>query len=844
LIPEDAPNPLVVAPSSPLYSTLESFRSDAGTLSYRYRLTATSRVTGLSSHSEVELHVFSRRPSVYCPLEIEVAEGSSAVLSCEGADPLSFRLEGESGVSSRWSWEGLWGSSAELLEGADTSSPLFRAPSGSAGRTYHYVASLTTAASGAPRTARRKVSVTVKEREDVSAPEIACSDSPYEVYEGEADITIACEAQDAPDGATYQWTGPDVPNRLTVTDGLTTTFVVPQDIPGGGIVIGFDYTYTVTMFDGDVPVTSGAGGETAPVKAEAVVTVKERPNIRNCINSSNREVDEGGGAIKLGGCLGGPIGAPGDNPVYRYQWRIRAGAPTPGNALSLLSRTDVYEPYFTPPDDVQRNTLYEYELIISADNADPFTFRAEVTVNDLNAGNFSLACETSAFSVFAGADDITLACKAPAAPSDAVWKWTHRSPTENADRLSPTDVASPTFDVPDASLRESTIFYYNVSVRAGSKSQDQNVTVEVIRLRTLLISCESGATFLEGDNDGTVGDCEFVYGGRPADPGDFTSAWKRGSTTDARFEDATPAEFLRATLSATNIHAPYFYVPDNVNKHEKYTYVRELSWIALRRRVALERNVVVRVLDRDSFDATLDLACTDPDPVYEGSADITLSCAPSGVPAGRTPSYKWEAASGLILARLISGRTTATPTFRAPASVDEDMTYEYRATVTAKNTLPGSDMVTVKVLDKPDIAVSCADNPYSAYEGSGNLTLSCAADGAPGDDPDYAYAWEARGVTADTDRLIADTNGPKPTFDVPEEVDGSETYEYRLTVTAPNAEPASANVTVKVLDKPAIAVTCTDPEPAYEGAGVIRLNCSNPTGAPSGSSYSYAWEAR
>ena len=49
LIPEDSPHPSVIAPEAPVYETLESFHSGETTLRYRYRLTATSRATGLFS---------------------------------------------------------------------------------------------------------------------------------------------------------------------------------------------------------------------------------------------------------------------------------------------------------------------------------------------------------------------------------------------------------------------------------------------------------------------------------------------------------------------------------------------------------------------------------------------------------------------------------------------------------------------------------------------------------------------------------------------------------------------------------------------------------------------------
>ena len=45
-----------------------------------------------------------------------------------------------------------------------------------------------------------------------------------------------------------------------------------------------------------------------------------------------------------------------------------------------------------------------------------------------------------------------------------------------------------------------------------------------------------------------------------------------------------------------------------------------------------------------------------------------------------------------------------------------------------------------------------------------------------------------------------------PTFSVPDEVDANETYEYLLTVSADNAEDASVEVTVTVLNKEALAL--------------------------------------
>ena len=138
------------------------------------------------------------------------------------------------------------------------------------------------------------------------------------------------------------------------------------------------------------------------------------------------------------------------------------------------------------------------------------------------------------------------------------------------------------------------------------------------------------------------------------------------------------------------------------------------------------------------------------------------------------------------------------------------------------------------------LALACA-NPGSVYEGTPDITLDCSASGAP-EGSDYAYAWTARGGTADTDLLSA-TDGPAPTFEVPDALDETTTYEYLLTVSAANAEDASAEVTVTVLNKEALALACADPGSVYEGSADITLDCSA-SGAPEGSDYEYAWTAR
>ena len=271
-IPEDSPYPLVVAPEAPDYETLEASRSGETTIRYQYRLTATSRATGLSSSSEVDVFVSGSRPSLFCSSEVEVEEGASIILGCEGVDPLSRRMDyDEASAGIAWQWTGLWETSTAPLLSTDVPSPVFAAPVGSAGKQYHYVASMTSSASGEPLTARRRVTVTVTGAEegtqaaaDASAlankgrvPDITCTPPPTTLldilpypYGTPHEYELDCSVTEEPPGYTYAWTargGTSNTLQLSNTDSLRATFDVPQLTTRSMTQLTQTYDYTVTL---------------------------------------------------------------------------------------------------------------------------------------------------------------------------------------------------------------------------------------------------------------------------------------------------------------------------------------------------------------------------------------------------------------------------------------------------------------------------------------------------------------------------------------------------------------------------------------------------------------------
>ena len=845
LIPEDSPTPSVVAPEAPAYETLESFRSVEPTFRYRYRLTATSRATGLFSSSEVEVFVSGSRPGVYCPPEVAVEEGETIALDCEGVDPLSSRMDyDEDGASIEWEWEGLWGASTALLDATDRSSPLFTAPAGSAGEEYHYIASMTSQASGVSRAARRRVTVRVtgegegRAMADASAlaykggaPVVTCEDS--EIYEATADFTLGCTVANPPSDATYRWTargGTSGTSLLSATDIVSPTFDVPHNIPGDDLyddtleddTYKEEFKYRLTMYSGNVGVDS----------ADVDVTVLEKPDISNiyCPNvRGNNSVPQS----PVGNVLSG---GPGDSfsllyctrdlpdsPVgsdYTFAWTVWGN--THETALSLLSATDVISPYFTIPDVLadycpgtvtiagRKSPACFYTATISAENMDPHV--ADIFVEVLIFQTIAVTCLDTE-PVYEGAPDFNLLCYGTengVVVREYAWSW---DPTT---RLTDHDTPRPRFDVPEDVDKETDYEYRVTATSPDAHAGSATVTVTVKDTAGLpsAIACSDPDPVYEGSEDITL-DCTVTN-----KPTGAVYSWTGTDISDR--------------LRSTTVLRPMFRVPGNVDWRTIYYFNVTMSAAGVD---DVTEEVTVTVLNKGS----LAVVCTDPSPaVYEGTPDITLECAASGAPVGSTYEYVWTPRGDTPDTALLSAADIASPVFYVPDEVDENETYGYLLTASAENAESASVEMTVRVLNRGSLAVACTD-PDPVYEGSADVAFDCSASGASSGSS-YAYSWRARGGTANTD-LLSSTDGPTPTFLVPDEVDNDEIYEYLLTVSADNAESATAEVTVTVLKRGSLSVACADPGAVYEGSADVAFDCTA-SGAPGDSDYEYAWTAR
>ena len=416
----------------------------------------------------------------------------------------------------------------------------------------------------------------------------------------------------------------------------------------------------------------------------------------------------------------------------------------------------------------------------------------------LDKGALSVACASPPL-VYEGSAPFDLNCAASGAPgANPVYSyvWSARGDTPDLSLLTGTSSPAPTFSVP-SSVNGNETYEYTLTVSAANaEDATADVTVTVLDKGALSVACAPPPLAYEGSADFAL-DC--AASGAPGANPVYSYVWSaRGDTPDL------------SLLTGTSSPAPTFSVPLSVNGNETYEYTLTASAANAEDATA---DVTVTVLDKGA----LSVACASPPLVYEGSAPFDLNCAASGAP-GANPvySYVWSARGDTPDLSLLTGTSSPMPTFSVPSSVNGNETYEYTLTVSAANAEDATADVTVTVLDKGALSVACAPPPL-VYEGSAPFALDCAASGAPGANPVYSYVWSARGDTPDLS-LLTGTSSPAPTFSVPLSVNGNETYEYTLTVSAANAEDATADVTVTVLDKGALSVACASPPLAYEGS--------------------------
>ena len=744
----------------------------------------------------------------------------------------------EDGASILWEWEGLWGTSTSLLDATDMPSPLFTAPAGSAGSQYHYIASMTSSASGVARTARRRVTVTVTGGTEVTvnavepatdgfpspgnkhllAFEVACNGILekgylYEVRAEGPDKVLDCEASGGPDGVepTCAWTGSasDLA-ELSATDICDPTFDVPFSIYPSQRLITYPY---------DLRASAG-GATTQPLRV--LVNVHARLHTQIYCTSTgtgafNHVLSEGTNNFTIP-CREVPGG-----PRNTHTWTA-----APGTPINLLNPTNILTPTFTVPDDVSGHQTYVYIVTITNNfPGDPLRQQFTLTVLDLDP---SLTCEDS--DVDEGSSDIMLDCSVMPVPSGAAYSWEGRGSTSDTSLLtSGDDTLTPTFDVP-GNVGADTHYDYTVTLSAPGIN---NVTADVrvtVRDTDPSVTCRD-ADVIEDADDFRLA-CSVVDA-----PSDAAYSWEgRGGTSGTSL-----------LTGGTDTLTPTFSVPeiDALTRSEAvrtYEYRVTLSASGIN---AVTEDVTITVREKEVIcwvDATSSLPLVVPLSVDEGAGDLELETCEGGItsPGGPPYTFEWgfQGSSALgSAASLLTATDRQTVSFKVPGNVPRETQYEinfkvFRASEPL-NYASALFRITVKNLDP----VECSDPSDSVYEGSPPFALNCTDTGVLSG---VTWVWDP------TDHLT-NTGTVAPTFTPPEIDNPIEEFSYTVTARVNGTDMGASGVTVKVRDKPEIfTVTCDNAiltVSMRDRAMISMLDCSA-TDAPSNLvlTYNYTWEER
>ena len=282
------------------------------------------------------------------------------------------------------------------------------------------------------------------------------------------------------------------------------------------------------------------------------------------------------------------------------------------------------------------------------------------------------------------------------------------------------------------------------------------------------------------------------------------------------------------------VASPTFNVPDDVLQTTTYD-------------LTLTASDGDAVYDSDEIDVTVVvqnlvdiLVDCDPDTynnVFEGDDDIEFSCtAEAG--DNSTPTFMWSWSGDL------TDDKTATPVFEVPGNVDFDTKYSFTVWVKGGDGYrSGETTVNVKVKNRV-LDFACSDATITKNEGDANFKVGCSASANTGSRT-ITYAW-----SGDTGPLQGNTGAAIRTFNVPDVVLQTTTYDMMLTASDGDANPVydsdeiEVTVVVQNVDQQ-ISVTC-DPatDMGFEAGDDIKISgCSVSVADNSTPTYMWSWES-
>lgn len=538
-----------------------------------------------------------------------VGQGSTVTLdSSASSDP-----DGD-GVST-WSWTQT-GGPAVTLNGANTASPTFTAPSVTSNQVLTF--SLQVGDSFGTQTLQDTVSITVTPN---AAPTVDAG--PDQTIAGSSSVTLAGTANDPEnDPLTYQWTqtaGPAV--TLTGDTTLTPTFTAPPKTAS-------QRTLTFSLVANDGSASSAAD------TVDIIIPANQAP----VANAGSPQNISGGSAITLDGT--GSTDPDGD-PIVLYQWTQTAGP-----SVGTITNANTATPTFTAP--IATATVQTLEFTLRVADAFDGTDTATVAIN-IAANNAPIA-DAGTDQTVTALSTVTLDSSGSSDPDGDIfttlWSQVSGPPVVLDDNV----FVSPTFTAPPRDIsQQDLVFEVQITDTSGARSTDQ-VTITIPGNNVPV--AEAGA-----DQSVNGGSTVNLDGTNSSDPdGDrLRYSW-------------TQTNGPTVTLNDPTTPTPSFTAPAATASDQVLTF-------ALR----VEDDFGASVLDAVEITVLANSppvadAGSDQGPIDSGQT-VTLDGSGSSDPDGDTLTYVWTQVSGTPVS--LTGGSSASPTFVAPlVNGTEDLVFQ------------------------------------------------------------------------------------------------------------------------------------------------------------------------
>jgi len=425
---------------------------------YQYIVTATTNRTDLEGSPEATDDT---------SIKITVLNKPEIIVDCDdetfriGDDPqeISCMVSNSGDKELDYSWE--WESSDHLdrISAINIPNPIFTVPTADEqqepSKDYEYTVTVESE-NADPRSTTEPVTITV---EYLGVLDLECED--YEVDEGSEPFPLRCTTDSNRDDLTWKWEpAGGSQDLLEDNDPNPPIFTPPASVSGNQ-----DYTYDVWI-EADLFIPSE--------KERVTITVRDvvPPKISIQCDEAPSPVRTGDDPIPLS------CSASNDqNEDLTYQWQWNSEVET---HLEQLSSTAISSPIYDVPtaeEQQEPSVTYTYQVTAMADNADPPTEPASVTITvERYLGALTLECTN--LEVIVGMEPQRIQCEVSNELDEELeylWEW---NPTT---LLTETDTGTPLFAVPSEQRAFSRTYSYSVSVQTDlADGAETSVTVTVL----------------------------------------------------------------------------------------------------------------------------------------------------------------------------------------------------------------------------------------------------------------------------------------------------------------------------------------------------------------------------